>query len=54
MGSGKWAGLLVGGTKLRSPPSLVMMNLRLPNQTWEPGVRLMLPLAIEDVFVGWR
>jgi hypothetical protein len=42
MGSGKRAGLLVGGTRSRSPPSLVMMNSRLPNEMWEPGVRLML------------
>jgi hypothetical protein len=54
MGSGKSAGLLVSGMRSRSSPSLVMMNLRLPNQIWEPGVRLTLPLATGDMFVGWR
>jgi hypothetical protein len=33
---------------------LVMMNSRLPNQMWEPGVRLTLPLAARAMFVGWR
>jgi hypothetical protein len=31
-----------------------MMNSRLPNQMREPGVRLALPLAAEDMLVGWK
>jgi hypothetical protein len=31
-----------------------MMNSGLPNKMWEPGVRLALPLATEDMLVGWR
>jgi hypothetical protein len=30
------------------------MNSRLPNQMWEPEVRLVLPLATEDMLVRWR
>jgi hypothetical protein len=31
-----------------------MMNSRLLNQMWELGVRLALPLATENMLVGWR
>jgi hypothetical protein len=31
-----------------------MMNSRLLNQMWEPGVRLVLPLAAEDMLVAWK
>jgi hypothetical protein len=31
-----------------------MMNSRHLNQMWEPEVRLALPLAAEDMLVGWR
>jgi hypothetical protein len=30
-----------------------MMNSRLPNQMWEPRVRLALPLAAEDMPIEW-
>jgi hypothetical protein len=47
-------GRLVGRWDEVEVAALVMMNSRLPNQMWEPGVRLMLPLATGDVFVKWR
>jgi hypothetical protein len=30
----------------------VMMNLRPPNQMWQPGAKLALPPAIDDMLVG--
>jgi hypothetical protein len=35
-------------------PSPMMMNSRLPNQIWEPGVKLMLPPATDEMTVGRR